>query len=83
MTHQPNTDDIGFILNNVLQAPAQLQALAPFADTDAALMAQVLGEAAKFVSGQIAPLQRIGDEVGCRFDAGTVTTPPGFKQAYA
>ena len=83
MTHQPNTDDIGFILNNVLQAPAQLQALAPFADTDAALMAQVLGEAAKFVSGQIAPLQRIGDEVGCRFDAGTVTTPPGFKEAYA
>jgi alkylation response protein AidB-like acyl-CoA dehydrogenase len=27
-------------------------------------------------------LNRDGDEIGCRFDAGTVTTPPGFKDAY-
>ncbi|MDP3423652.1 MAG: acyl-CoA dehydrogenase family protein [Burkholderiaceae bacterium] len=83
MNHQPNTDDIQFILHNVLQAPAQLQALAPFADTDADLMAQVIDEAGKFVADKIAPLQRVGDEVGCRFDGGTVTTPPGFKEAYA
>jgi alkylation response protein AidB-like acyl-CoA dehydrogenase len=81
--YQPNTDDIRFILNDVLQAPAQLQALAAFADTDADLMYQVLDEAAKFVTDKIAPLQRVGDEVGCRFHAGTVTTPPGFKEAYA
>ena len=32
----------------------------------------------------LAPLNRIGDEVGCSFDkaTGAVTTPPGFKQAY-
>lgn len=83
MNHQPNTADIQFILHNVLQAPAQLQALAPFADTDADLMAQVIDEAGKFVADKIAPLQRVGDEVGCRFDGGTVTTPPGFKEAYA
>ena len=83
MNHQPNTDDIRFILNDVLHTPAQLQALAPFADNDVDLMQQVLDEAAKFVTDKIAPLQRVGDEVGCRFNAGTVTTPPGFKEAYA
>ncbi|EHL24057.1 acyl-CoA dehydrogenase-like protein [Acidovorax sp. NO-1] len=74
--------DIQFLLNNVLQAPAQWQALAPFADTDADLAAQVLAEAARFVDTAVAPLQRTGDEVGCRFDAGQVHTPPGFREAY-
>ncbi|WP_394790910.1 acyl-CoA dehydrogenase family protein [Rhodoferax sp.] len=75
-------NDIGFLLNNVLQAPAQWQALPAFADTDADLALQVLDEASKFVASQVAPLQRVGDEVGCTFDAGKVTTPPGFKAAY-
>jgi len=74
--------DIQFLLTEVLQAPAQWQALAPFAETDAELAAQVLDEAAKFVDTAIAPLQRVGDEVGCRFDAGQVHTPPGFREAY-
>ena len=74
--------DIQFLLTEVLQAPAQWQALAPFAKTDAELAVQVLDEAAKFVDTAIAPLQRAGDEVGCRFDAGKVHTPPGFREAY-
>jgi len=74
--------DIQFLLNEVLRAPAQWQALAPFAEADGELAAQVLDEAAKFVDSAVAPLQRVGDEVGCRFDAGTVTTPPGFRDAY-
>nr|WP_315190266.1 acyl-CoA dehydrogenase family protein [uncultured Albidiferax sp.] len=74
--------DIAFILTDVLQAPAQWQALPPFADTDADLALQVLEEAGKFVTSVVAPLQRVGDEVGCRFNAGVVTTAPGFKEAY-
>lgn len=74
--------DIQFLLTDVLQAPARWQALAPFADTDGELAAQVLDEAAKFVDSAIAPLQRSGDEEGCRFDAGKVHTPAGFRDAY-
>ncbi len=74
--------DIQHLLTHVLQAPARWQALAPFADTDGELAAQVLEEAAKFVDSAVAPLQRTGDEVGCRFDAGQVHTPPGFRDAY-
>ncbi|MFN9476691.1 acyl-CoA dehydrogenase family protein [Acidovorax sp.] len=74
--------DIQHLLTEVLQAPSQWQALAPFADSDGDLAAQVLEEAARFVDSAIAPLQRTGDEEGCRFEAGTVTTPTGFRAAY-
>ena len=74
--------DIQHLLTHVLQAPSRWQALAPFADTDGELAAQVLDEAAKFVDSAIAPLQRTGDEEGCRFDAGQVHTPAGFRDAY-
>ena len=82
MNHQPNTADIQFILHIVLQVPAQLQALAPFADTDGELMQQVLEEAARFVADKVAPLRRDGDEIGAHFANGTVTMPPGSKEAY-
>ncbi len=74
--------DIQHLLNHVLQAPGKWQALAPFADADGDLAAQVLDEAAKFVDSAVAPLQRTGDEEGCRFEAGQVHTPAGFRDAY-
>ncbi len=74
--------DIQHLLTNVLKAPTRWQGLAPFADTDGDLAAQVLDEAAKFVDSAIAPLQRSGDEEGCRFDGGRVHTPAGFRDAY-
>jgi len=74
--------DIQHLLTTVLKAPTRWQSLAPFADTDGDLAAQVLDEAAKFVDSAIAPLQRSGDEEGCRFDGGQVHTPAGFRDAY-
>jgi alkylation response protein AidB-like acyl-CoA dehydrogenase len=82
MNYSPRPDDIRFILEQVLQAPAQLQALPAFADADPQLLAQVLEEAGKFVGDVVAPLQAVGDSPGCRFEAGVVTTPPGFRAAY-
>ena len=82
MHYQAPMTDIQFILNNVLHAPAQLLTLPCFAEADADLVQQVLEEAGKFVTNQVAPLQEVGDSVGCTWDAGRVTTPPGFKEAY-
>ena len=82
MDYQPNVDDTAFIFLDVLKAPARLQALACHTQTDAALMRQVLEEAGKFVAQEVAPLQGVGDSIGCRWDAGRVTTPPGFQAAY-
>ena len=82
MPYQPRIDEITTLLFRVLNAPARLQALPCHAQTDAGLMRQVLDEAGKFVAEQVAPLQRAGDEIGCHWDNGQVTTPPGFRQAY-
>ena len=82
MNYQPRLDDIHFILHDVLNAPAQLQALPSLADTDVELMRQVVDEAGKFTAQKIAPLQGVGDAIGCQFAGGKVTTPPGFKEAY-
>jgi alkylation response protein AidB-like acyl-CoA dehydrogenase len=81
-TYTPRTDDMQFVLSRVLNAPAQLQALPAFAEVDAELMQQVLEEAGKFVGEVIAPLNRVGDEIGAQWKDGAVTMPPGFKAAY-
>ncbi|MCZ8251959.1 MAG: acyl-CoA dehydrogenase family protein [Hylemonella sp.] len=82
MDYQPRLDEIKRLLFGVLQAPQHLRALLPFAEIDVDLMQQVLDEAGKFVAHEIAPLQRVGDEVGARFEGGQVTMPPGFRAAY-
>ncbi|VTU36458.1 Acyl-CoA dehydrogenase [Variovorax sp. PBL-H6] len=82
MNYQPRPDDQRFLLDAVLGAAPRLRALGPFAEFDDALQAQVLGEAGKFVEEVVAPLNRIGDESGCRLIDGEVLTPPGFGEAY-
>lgn len=82
MDYAPRPEDVRFVLDSVLGASQQLSRLAPFAEVDADLQAQVLEQAATFVGEVIAPLQRDGDEIGCRLEDGQVRTPPGFAAAY-
>ncbi len=42
----------------------------------------VLEEAAKFAENELAPLNRVGDQVGSVLENGVVRTPPGFREAY-
>ena len=80
--YQPRIEDISRVLMDVLKAPARLQGLPAFAEVDTDLMRQVLEEAGKFVASEVAPLQRSGDEIGARWEAGQVTMPPGARDAY-
>jgi alkylation response protein AidB-like acyl-CoA dehydrogenase len=82
MDYAPQTDDMHFVLHNVLRSADTLKTLPPFAEVDAELMQQVLMEAGKFVGEVIAPLNRAGDEIGAVWQTGQVTMPPGFKDAY-
>ena len=72
-----------FVLNEVFEvspALAQLPALAEVVDAETA--AAILEEAGKVTAGTIAPLNRPGDEEGCQWNAGAVSTPAGFPEAY-
>ncbi len=49
---------------------------------DAELAAAVLEQAARFVDGEIAPLDPIGDATPARIENGRVVMPPAFGRAY-
>ncbi|UUC52867.1 acyl-CoA dehydrogenase C-terminal domain-containing protein [Pseudomonas citronellolis] len=76
--------DIQFLLNDVFDANAQwavLPGLGNSLDTDTA--SAILEEAGKLASETLAPLNRSGDEEGAQWRDGVVSTPAGFKAAYA
>jgi alkylation response protein AidB-like acyl-CoA dehydrogenase len=71
-----------FILEDVLDI-SRYSNLPGFANASADLVAAILAEAGKFCEEVLQPLNQVGDEIGCkRNDDGSVTTPPGFRQAY-
>ncbi|MFK7603853.1 acyl-CoA dehydrogenase C-terminal domain-containing protein [Deinococcus sp. SM5_A1] len=85
-TYKAPLRDIKFLINELLDAPAELAKMPYYAENetaDGALMEQVLDEAARFVEGELVPLNAVGDQQGCvRHDDGEVSTPDGFKAAY-
>jgi len=80
-TYKAPLKEMEFVLHEIAGMP-ELTALPGFAEATPELVMGVLEEAAKLVEGSIAPLNRSGDEEGCRFENGNVFTPAGFKQAY-
>lgn len=51
-------------------------------ELDRETLASILDEAGKFVSERLLPINRSGDEAGCLWQEGRVSTPAGFKEAY-
>ncbi|MEN5198938.1 acyl-CoA dehydrogenase C-terminal domain-containing protein [Pseudomonas wadenswilerensis] len=79
----PPLRDMDFLFNEVFDIPGQwarIPALAEQVDSDTARA--ILEQAGKLIAQQVAPLNRSGDEQGCRWHEGRVTTPDGFAQAY-
>ncbi len=74
--------DQRLVLDQVVRID-QLAATERFADATSETVDAVLDGAAQFAAGEFAPLDRIGDTVGSKWADGVVTTPPGFKDAYA
>ena len=81
--YQAPLRDMQFILNEVFEASklwGQFPALHDFIDSETA--DAILNEAGKLAAEVLAPLNRPGDEQGCQWQDGRVTTPQGFVEAY-
>ena len=73
--------DMKFVINELVGI-SDITAMPECAEITGDLVDAVLDEAAKFASGVLDPLNRVGDKEGSRFIDGKVTTPQGFKDAY-
>ncbi|MCB9778179.1 MAG: acyl-CoA dehydrogenase [Alphaproteobacteria bacterium] len=75
--------DIKFVLFEQLDIDQQLAKFDKFKDFDKDTYEAMMEEAYKLASEVVAPLNAVGDHVGCTLDGeGNVTTPPGYKQAW-
>lgn len=75
--------DIQFVMHEVLAMSDHYKTLQGNEDIDVQTIDAILEEASKFAENVLAPINASGDEQGCTWDDGHVTTPAGFKEAYA
>ncbi len=79
--YTPPLADIDFVLQQC--GLDEIASLPDFAHVDAAAVPDLISEAGRFFAQTIAPLNVIGDQVGSVHNPdNTVTTPPGFAEAY-
>ncbi|ORU91085.1 MAG: acyl-CoA dehydrogenase [Cycloclasticus sp. symbiont of Poecilosclerida sp. N] len=74
--------DMEFVLNELIHVES-LTEIKKFEDATPDIISGVLEEAAKQIDGTIGVLNESGDAQGARLNDGEVTTPDGFKEAYA
>ncbi len=75
--------DMRFLLNEVLDYPTHYSQLSNGGDATPEMVDAILEGAATLCEEVLAPLNASGDKEGCQLKDGVVTTPKGFKEAYA
>ncbi|MBF7071917.1 acyl-CoA dehydrogenase family protein [Glaciecola sp. MH2013] len=73
--------DFQFLLNDWLGIDEHYQSVGA-EGMDAELVNEIIAQGAKFAEEAVAPLNREGDEEGCKLVDGQVSTPTGFAEAY-
>ncbi|HZO92706.1 MAG TPA: acyl-CoA dehydrogenase C-terminal domain-containing protein [Candidatus Baltobacteraceae bacterium] len=79
-TYRAPLRDMQFVLRE-LAGVDEIAKLPGYEDT-ADVLDAILDEASTFASEVLDPINRSGDEEGCTWNDGVVTTPKGFKEAY-
>ena len=83
MDYAAKEKDADFLMNqvfNVQQNWSQIEAYQEFSEE---LVRAVVAEGGRLATTVMAPLNEVGDAHGCQLNDGEVTTPPGFKEAFA
>ncbi len=72
--------DIQYVLHDVLQISAKN--IVGYDELDRETTGAIFEEAGKLAEQVLAPINQIGDQQGCTFENGVITTPDGFKAAF-
>ena len=79
--YTPPLADFTFLVKDWLKIDALYQSLG-LEEFDAELALEVIEQGGKFATDVVAPLNREGDEQGCKLSNDQVVTPDGFAAAY-
>lgn len=75
--------DMQFVLHDVFKADDLWASMPTTSEVTPDLVSAILEEGARVCENELFPINRQGDEEGCTWKDGEVTTPTGFKEAYA
>jgi alkylation response protein AidB-like acyl-CoA dehydrogenase len=84
-SYTPPLRDMQFVMHELLNITDEFKMMPKFSEVDQGTINAVLEEGGKFAAEVTFPLNISGDTEGCKLDQTSheVTTPAGFKQAYA
>ena len=80
-TYKAPLDDVRFLLHELLDVE-QLSRLPGYEEATPDVLDAVFEEMARFCEEVLAPINQVGDSVGCTYENGVVRTAPGFIEAY-
>jgi alkylation response protein AidB-like acyl-CoA dehydrogenase len=81
LAYTPPTTEQRFVLDHVVRID-ELARHNAFSDATTDLVDAIVEGAGAFALAEYAPLNRVGDTIGARWNDGTVTMPSGFREAY-
>src|SRR5690606_41960387 len=79
--YRPPLAEMRFVMNEIAGLP-EIARLPGLGEATPDLVDAALTEAGRLAGEVLAPLNRVGDEQGCRLENGVVRTPEGFRDAY-
>jgi hypothetical protein len=81
-TYKAPLREMRFLINEVFDYPAHYAGLSNGGEATPDVVDAILEGIAVLCEKVLAPINLSGDKEGCRFKAGEVSTPTGFKEAY-
>jgi len=75
--------DMQFVLHDFLKMEDHYKKLTGNDEVNRELVDAIIEEGAKFAENELSPINQSGDQEGCVWTDGDVSTPKGFKEAYS
>ena len=83
MDYAAKEKDADFLMNQVFKVQQNWSQIEAYQEFSEELVRAVVAEGGRLATEVMAPLNEVGDAHGCQLNDGEVTTPPGFKEAFA